>query len=411
MVNSNGPVLAIIPARGGSKGLPGKNIRLLGRHPLIAYSVASCLAASTIDRVIVSTDNQEIADVACSYGAEAPFLRPAELSTDLAPDLPLFTHALEWLQREEGYEPSIVVQVRPTTPFRPQGLLDRSVQLLQSDARADSVRAVARPNQNPFKMWTCDDEDFLRPLVSTEHAEPYNMPRQLLPQAVWQTGHVDVIRRETILDKKSLTGDRIKSVMVDSAFVVDIDRLEDLQYAEYMLSKNNLDFDLPTMSGSHAVSVLDSVRLTVLDFDGTLTDDRVWVDQDGRESVVCSRRDGQGLEMLAAAGMEIIVISKEKNPVVARRCEKLRIACWQGIDDKLTLLKKLLTERKVAAEETVYVGNDVGDLACMRHVGFSFAPADSHPDVRNEANLILTCPGGRGAVREVCDILLDRMKS
>jgi len=84
------------------------------------------------------------------------------------------------------------------------------------------------------------------------------MPRQLLPQAVWQTGHVDVIRRETILDKKSLTGDRIKSVMVDSAFVVDIDRLEDLQYAEYMLSKNNLDFDLPTMSGSHAVSVLDS---------------------------------------------------------------------------------------------------------------------------------------------------------
>lgn len=413
MVNSKGPVLAIIPARGGSKGLPGKNIRLLGRHPLIAYSVASCLASHTIDRVIVSTDNQKIADVACAYGAEAPFMRPADLATDMAPDLPLFAHALEWLQREEGYEPSIVVQVRPTTPFRPHGLLDQAVQLLQSDARADSVRAITPASQTPYKMWTCDDQEYLRPLLQTEHAEPYNMPRQLLPQAFWQTGHVDAIRRETILDKKSLTGERIKSVLVDSSFVVDIDRLEDLQYAEYMLSKDNLDLDLPALSGSKTVpvSVPDPVRLTVLDFDGTLTDDRVWVDQDGRESVVCSRRDGQGLELLAAAGMEIIVISKEKNPVVARRCEKLKIACWQGVDDKLTLLKKLLAERKVDAQETVYVGNDVGDLACMRHVGFSFAPADSHPDVLNEAGLVLSYPGGQGAVREVCEILLAKMKS
>jgi N-acylneuraminate cytidylyltransferase len=413
MVNSSGPVLAIIPARGGSKGLPGKNIRLLGRHPLIAYSVASCLASHTIDRVIVSTDNQQIADVACAYGAEAPFLRPAELATDMAPDLPLFTHALQWLEREEGYEPSIVVQVRPTTPFRPHGLLDQSVKLLQSDPRADCVRAVTRPSQTPFKMWTCDDEEYLHPLLQSEHAEPYNMPRQLLPQAFWQTGHVDVIRRETILDKNSLTGERIKSVMVDSAFVVDIDRLEDLQHAEYMLSKDNLDLDLPNAPRGRiaAVSIPELVRLTVLDFDGTLTDDRVWVDQDGRESVVCSRRDGMGLEMLAAAGMEIIVISKERNPVVSRRCEKLGIPCWQGIDDKLTLLKSVLAERKMDAKETVYVGNDVGDLACMRHVGFSFAPADAHPDVLKEAGFVVSYAGGSGAVREVCEILLDNMKS
>ena len=413
MVNSKKPVVAIIPARGGSKGLPGKNIRLLGEHPLIAYSVASCLAASKIDRVIVSTDNQQIADVACAYGAEAPFLRPAELSTDLAPDFPLFAHALQWLQQHESYEPSIVVQVRPTTPFRPQGFLDQSVELLQSDAMADSVRAVTRPNQNPYKMWTCDDQSYLNPLVPSEHAEPYNMPRQLLPQAVWQTGHVDVIRRETILNKESLTGDCIKSVLVDSAFVVDIDRLDDLQYAEFMLQNNKLDIDWPKSPGPHAdpLSVLNPVRLTVLDFDGTLTDDRVWVDQDGRESVVCSRRDGQGLEMLAAAGMEIIVISKERNPVVARRCEKLKIACWQGVDDKLALLQKLLAERKVDANETVYIGNDVGDLACMRHVGYSFAPADAHPDALKEADLILTYSGGRGAVREMCEILLERMQS
>ena len=333
MVNpqgSKGPVLAIIPARGGSKGLPGKNIRLLGQHPLIAYSVASCLAADTIDRVIVSTDNQQIADVACAYGAEAPFMRPADLATDLAPDYPLFVHALQWLQEEEGYEPSMVVQVRPTTPFRPRGFLDQSVQLLQSDPKADSVRAVTRPSQTPYKMWTCDEGSYLRPLLPSEHAEAFNMPRQLLPQSFWQTGHVDVIRRETILEKKSLTGERIKSILVDSAFVIDIDRLEDLQYAQYMLSQNNLDLDLPKGVGLSAVPLPDPVRLTVLDFDGTLTDDRVWVDQEGQESVVCSRRDGMGLEMLAATGMEIIVISKERNPVVARRCEKLRTRLLAG---------------------------------------------------------------------------------
>ena len=115
--------------------------------------------------------------------------------------------------------------------------------------------------------------------------------------------------------------------------------------------------------------------------------------------------------MLAAAGMEILVISKEKNPVVARRCEKLRIACWQGVDDKLTLLQKLLAERNVDVKETVYIGNDVGDLACMRHVGFSFAPADAHPDVLNEASWVLNYSGGRGAVREMCEILLERMES
>ncbi len=242
---SMGPVLAIIPARGGSKGLPGKNIRLLGQHPLIAYSVASCLAADTIDRVIVSTDNQEIADVACAYGAEAPFMRPADLATDLAPDYPLFVHALRWLREEEGYEPSIVVQVRPTTPFRPRGFLDRSVRLLQSNPKADSVRAVTRPSQTPYKMWTSDEEGYLQPLLPSVHPEPFNMPRQLLPESYWQTGHVDVIRRETILEKKSLTGDHIKSISIDSAFVIDIDWLEDLQYARYLLNQNNLNLDLP----------------------------------------------------------------------------------------------------------------------------------------------------------------------
>src|SRR5689334_3014090 len=111
-----GPVLAIVPARGGSKGIPRKNLREVAGHPLIAYSIAVALQSREIDRVIVSTDDREIADVARSYGADIPFLRPAELAMDETPDLPVFQHALRWLQREQRYRPDLVVHLRPTSP-------------------------------------------------------------------------------------------------------------------------------------------------------------------------------------------------------------------------------------------------------------------------------------------------------
>jgi len=406
MVTSTGPVLAIVPARGGSKGLPGKNVRPLGGHPLIAYSIASGRAATTIDRLIVSTDDARIAEIARSYGAETPFLRPAELATDATLDLPVMEHALGWLREHEQYEPAIVVQIRPTTPFRPHGLLDEAVRLLQRDVAADSVRAVTHPRQHPSKMWTRDAKGCLQPLWESSEPEPYNLPRQRLPVVFWQTGHVDAMWTETILKKRTLTGDIVKSILVDPAFVVDIDRLEDLHFAEYLLGNRALDIDPPQRSGPPSLPLSPSVRLVVLDFDGTMTDDRVWVDQDGRESVACSRSDGLGLEMLIKAGLALFVLSREKTPVVRARCEKLGIPFQQGVADKLAALQQILAERNVEPRDVVYVGNDLNDLGCMRFVGFSCAPADAHRDVKQQASHVLARPGGRGAVRELCDTLL-----
>ncbi len=282
---------------------------------------------------------------------------------------------------------------------------------MQSDVKADSVRAVTHPKQHPSKMWTRDEGNCLRPLLESSHAEPYNLPRQLLPEVFWQTGHVDVIRTDTILKKGTLTGDTVKSIFVDSAFVVDIDRLRDLHFAEYLLGKGALDIDLPKLSGPPSLGLSPSIRLVVLDFDGTMTDDRVWVDQDGRETVACSRSDGMGLEMLSKAGIEAFVLSNEENPVVARRCEKLGISFRHGVAEKLSALREILAERKVEARDVVYVGNDVSDLDCMRLVGFSFAPADAHPEVKQQTGRVLTRPGGRGAIRELCEILLANVKA
>ena len=146
-------ILAIIPARGGSKGIPRKNIRDFAGYPLIAWSIAAGLQAHTVNRVIVSTDDEEIASVAREYGAEIPFMRPHELSQDRTTDLPVFEHALKWLEDIEAYKPDIVIQLRPTSPIRPRDCIDSAVKTLMEYTEADSVRGVVTAGQNPYKMW------------------------------------------------------------------------------------------------------------------------------------------------------------------------------------------------------------------------------------------------------------------
>jgi N-acylneuraminate cytidylyltransferase len=233
-------VLAIIPARGGSKSIPRKNIRLFAGHPLIAYSIAAGLAAESVSRVIVSTDDEEIAAIARRYGAQTPFLRPAEFSQDQTPDLPVFQHALRWLEAEQGYSPEVVVQLRPTSPFRRVAHIDQAVYRLLERPEADSVRTVSVPFQNPFKMWRIDPQGFLRPLVATEFVEPYNMPRQALPEVYWQTGYVDAAWADTLLVKNSMTGQNILPLVIDPSEWIDIDSPDDWRRAERLLEGGEL---------------------------------------------------------------------------------------------------------------------------------------------------------------------------
>ncbi len=234
MTHAKQRILAIIPARGGSKSIPRKNIKLLGGYPLIAYSIAAGLNSEYIDRVIVSTDDEEIAQIAERWGAEIPFIRPAELAEDHVTDLPVFKHAIEWLGANEGYRPDMVVQLRPTSPFRPKGSVDEAIELLLRNPFADSVRGVTPAGQNPYKMWRVEN-DRLVPLLSGEFDEPYNMPRQKLPATFWQTGHIEVIRYETIMHKHSMTGDHIIPYVINPKYAIDLDNLQQWLYAEYLL--------------------------------------------------------------------------------------------------------------------------------------------------------------------------------
>ncbi len=399
-------VLVLIPARGGSKGIPRKNIRDFAGAPLIAYSIAAGSQSQLVTRVIVSTDDEEIAAVARDWGAETPFLRPAEFAQDDTTDLPVFEHALRWLRENEGYQPEIVIQLRPTSPIRPVGLLDEAIGILLEHPEADCVRGVVPSGQNPFKMWLINNDGQLDPLLKVAGvSEPYNAPRQALPQTYWQTGHIDAIRATSILDKHSLTGDVILPLLIDPLFTVDIDTIEDFQNSARLIYDPRIKAVDP-LKGRR--SFPEKITYLIMDFDGVLTDDKVQVDQDGRESVRCSRSDGFGIMMLKQnSSIQPMILSRESNPVVTARARKLEIEVFQSVLNKDQAIQALITERHLNPSELIYIGNDLNDLVVLPLVGYFVCPSDAHPQVLRQADLVLNHSGGKGAVRELIAKILE----
>ncbi len=403
-------VLAVIPARGGSKGIPRKNIKSFAGYPLIAYSIAAGTQAETVTRVILSTDDEEIAAVGREYGAETPFLRPAEFAQDQTLDLPVFEHALNWLAEHEGYRPDVVVQLRPTSPIRPSGMVDAAVRMLLANPEADSVRGVVPAGQNPHKMWRIDPvSGRMQGLLTVEGlAEPYNAPRQALPPVYWQTGHIDAIRPRVILEQHSMSGRVILPLHIEPRYTVDIDTPFDWLRYEWLVYHAGLEMVTP---GRARRPLPETVRLLVMDFDGVLTDNRVWVDQDGREAVMAYRSDSMGLKRLMAHGVETLILSTEVNRVVAARAQKMGVPVLHGVDDKAERLRQYLAERQIDPHTVVFLGNDFNDTPCFPLVGCAVAVADAQPEALREADLVLERTGGHGAVRELCDLLYQRIRS
>ena len=405
-------ILAIIPARGGSKGIPRKNIRSFSGYPLIAWSIAAALQSGTVTRTLVSTDDEEIAAVARQFGAETPFLRPAEFAQDQTTDLPVFEQALKWLAVNENYRPDVVVQLRPTSPIRPRDCVDNAVHILLAHPGADCVRGVVPAGQNPHKMWRLTDENSpMKNLLEVAGIdEPYNAPRQILPPIYWQTGHIDAIRPATILEKGSMSGDVIYPLVIDPRYTVDLDNLYDWAKYEWLANFGGPDFVSP---GNRHRPMPEQIELIVLDFDGVVTDNRVWTDENGREMVAAYRSDSFIIGEMKQTGMNVVILSSETNPVVSARAKKMGVEVVQGIGihEKADVLKNMLAERKLDASRAVYVGNDINDLPCFEIAGWAVAVADALPEVLRAADFILEKRGGHGAVRELCDLILSKKEA
>jgi N-acylneuraminate cytidylyltransferase len=235
-------------------------------------------------------------------------------------------------------------------------------------------------------------------------AEPYNAPRQILPPVYWQTGHIDAIRVSTIKQKKSLTGDVVYPLVIDPRYTVDIDNLSD--WAKYeALVYGGLEIVSP---GRKRRLMPEKIDLIISDFDGVITDNRVWVDQDGREMVAAFRSDSVRVRDMRAAGIEVLILSSEVNRVVEARAKKMGVEAIHGValHEKGQVMQEVLAQKNIRAEHVVFIGNDINDLPCFEIAGWAVAVADAFPEVLRAADFVLTRPGGHGALRELCDLIL-----
>lgn len=248
-------ILAIIPARAGSKSIPDKNIRLIGDKPMLAHSIIHAKESRYINRIVVSTDSIKYAEIAKGYGAEIPFIRPREYATDTSLDIDVFKHALMHLSENESYIPDLVVQLRPTYPIRNIEDIDNMIEIILNDSTIDSVRTVAPAKEIPYKMWNMSDDNVLTPVIS-EIPECYNMPRQELPKAYYQNACIDVIRPRVILENNSMSGNKIIGYLMTDNY--DIDNEEEfLRVSNMMLQKQKTGV-ICTLCNSSQVDLIDT---------------------------------------------------------------------------------------------------------------------------------------------------------
>ena len=201
-----------------------------------------------------------------------------------------------------------------------------------------------------------------------------------------------------------MSGERVLPLVMDPAYAIDLDTPVQWEIAEHLLRMNRPSLVVPEGAW---ISLIRRIRLVVSDFDGVLTDNRVWLGQDGRESVTCSREDGLGVARLQASGIPFLIISTERNPVVSERAKKLQAVCIQRVRDKAAVLKRVAQKYAVDLQEVAYIGNDVNDLQALHAAGLAVAVADARLEVIRQSVLVLQRPGGAGAVRELCDLILD----
>lgn len=362
---------------------------------MIAFTIEAAKASKHIARVFVSTDDPMIAKVSFEYGAEV-IERPRELASDTASSESALLHALDHLEQTEAYAPELLVFLQCTSPLTAPEDIDGTVDAMLRE-QADTAVAVT-----PFHyfVWKTDAQEGA---TGVNHDKAFRPRRQDREPQYLETGAVYAMRTAEFRVKKHRFFGKTAMHVMPEHRVHEIDEPVDLRVAEVLLREEQHKRKLDSLPAR--------VAGLAMDFDGVFTDNRVLVDQNGVESVACSRSDGMGLDALRKSGLPMVVISKERNPVVQRRCDKLVIPCLQGIDEKRGTFLRWCEEQRIDPGSVVYIGNDVNDLECLEAAGCGVVVADAHPIAQNAADIVLDAAGGLGALRELSDLILDRNKA
>ena len=383
--------IAIIPARKGSKEIPGKNIKSLAGKPLIVWSIEQALRSKRISRVIVSTDCNQIAEISKKSGAEVPFLRPKKYAQDYSTTESVLIHAVKKLRLEILKNETSIVLLQPTSPIRYKNSIDKAINRFEIE-KADSLVSV-----NSTRKFYWKNDRFVKPMYDI-YKRP--MRQKIKKNEIFfaENGSIYITKVKTLSKSKNRLGGRIVlyEMLDNEAFEIDSAK-------DFMIVKN-LMLESKEFVNKIKIKEIDGI---IFDFDGVLTDNNVYVSSEGKEMVRCNRSDGYSFEILKKLGLQIFILSSEKNDVVKKRGEKLKIKTISGSKDKKRDLLRLCKNYGLSPKRLIYVGNDINDIDVMRICGLSFAVNDAVEKVKKAADIVLTSNGGEMVAREILNNYLE----
>ena len=381
--------LAIIPARGGSKGVPNKNLLKVGSMPLVARAILACKSANLLGGVYVSSDAPEILKVASSFDAET-IKRPKKLSSDISSSESVILHFLDHLSKNDICC-DVVVMVQCTSPFINPDDINK---LIKCCSNSDFDSAFLATKFDHF-IWD-SEEDGTGKGINFNNKEQRKRRQDLDPQFL-EAGSVYAFKKSSFLLERNRFCGRTKIIETQSN-PVQVDTHIDLLYANFVNSNQQ-----KKILSSESVRTKLSIKALVMDFDGVLTNNRVLVNETGAESVLCSRDDGFAIEKIKLLGISTLILSREVNDVVKQRAKKLKCDVINGVNNKLKALKGWCTDNRISPNDLAFIGNDIPDLECLRYAKFSFCPSDANQIVIDAAKYPLKKKGGEGCIREILE--------
>ncbi len=375
--------ILIIPARGGSKGIPRKNLKSVNGISLIERSIRTALK-SKVDQIIVSTDDQEISRISNEYGIFVQN-RSSQNSGDTASTDAVILEVIDELER--GWPQDSVIGIyQVTSPFVSPESIDECFDLAEEGFSTFSAK--------PFHGFVWENKDSWIPV---NHPLNFRPRRQELHETVVETGALYCFPLKQFKEKKYRICTEPKPVIVQSISGIEIDEFSELELANLLATKYEIsEFNLEN---------IELPKIIFTDFDGCLTDDKVKVNIFGKESVKANRKDGLAVKRLEKLGIKVVITTSETNEVVAIRAKKMKVEVLRGLLNKKESISTYLEKSSLSWQDAWYVGNDVNDLESMQKVAFSFCPLDASVEVFKIADVVLSKRGGEGVLAEIASRL------